>query len=201
MRKITASPEGALKIANKFGFPVVLKAESPQIVHKTEAKALKVNLSNESQVIAAYHEIIDNAKKYNPNAEIKGVLVQEMVQGTEVIVGMSQDRQFGPTIIFGLGGMFVEVLKDISMGVTPLTKDDAEEMVRKIKGFQILKGYRGRQQADTDGIVDTLLKISALSMDLKDFIAEIDINPLFVFEHGKGVKASDFRVLLKGDRP
>jgi acyl-CoA synthetase (NDP forming) len=199
--EIAASPEGALKIANKFGFPVVLKAESPQIVHKTEAKALKVNLSNESQVIAAYHEIIDNAKKYNPNAEIKGVLVQEMVQGTEVIVGMSQDRQFGPTIIFGLGGMFVEVLKDISMGVTPLTKDDAEEMVRKIKGFQILKGYRGRQQADTDGIVDTLLKISALSMDLKDFIAEIDINPLFVFEHGKGVKASDFRVLLKGDRP
>lgn len=198
--ELSTSPEDALRIAKRIGFPVVLKVESPQIIHKTEAKAVKVNINNESELFASYHEIIGNAKKYNPKAEIKGVLVQEMVQGTEVIVGMSQDPQFGPTIMFGLGGIFVEILKDICLRVTPLTKDDAEDMMKETKGFQVLKGYRGRPEADLNGIVDTLLKISALSMDLKNYIKEIDINPLFVFENGKGVKAADFRVLLKDDR-
>ncbi|MFC2019997.1 acetate--CoA ligase family protein, partial [Chloroflexota bacterium] len=130
--------------------------------------------------------------------EIRGILVQEMVEGgREAIVGMSQDLQFGPTIVFGLGGIFVEVLKDTSLRVAPITRSDAEDMIKEIKGHKVLEAFRGSAEADIDGIVDVLLRLSRLSMDLKDVVAEIDINPLVVMDKGQGVKAVDALVVLK----
>jgi len=141
--------------------------------------------------------VVDNSRKYDPKAEIRGVLVQEFIHdGIETIVGMSHDSQFGPTIVFGLGGIFVEVLEDVSLRVAPITEDDAKEMIKEIKGFKVLQGFRGKPKADIKAIVDVLLKISNLSMDLRDLIFEIDVNPLIVLEEGKGVKAADALVVL-----
>ena len=152
------SPKEAANVASRIGYPVVLKVDSPDILHKTEAGAIKLNIHNESELIKAYHEIVANSQKYDPKAEIRGVLVQEMVKDArEVIVGMFRDPQFGPVIMFGLGGVFVEVLKDVSLRVAPLTRHDAEEMVREIKGHKILGAFRGKPEADINGIIDTLL--------------------------------------------
>lgn len=192
------SPEEAAQIARKIGYPVVMKVDSPDITHKTDAGGLKLNIRNETEVISAYNEIIANSKNYNPKAEIRGVLIQEMVEdGRETIVGMSSDPQFGPIIVFGLGGVFVEVFKDTSLRVAPITRNDAEEMIKEIKGQKILEAFRGRPEADIEGIINTLLRVSRLSMDLGDIISEIDINPLVVLDKGKGVKAVDALVVLK----
>jgi acetyltransferase len=121
--------------------------------------------------------------------------------GTEVMIGMSQDPQFGPTIAFGLGGIFVEVLKDISLRVAPLSASDAEQMVKEIKAYQILQGVRGRKPSDIAAIIDVLLRISRLALDCKDIISEIDINPLIVFDEGCGLKAADALVVLKTPEP
>lgn len=195
---IAESPDEAAQIATRIGYPVVLKVDSPDILHKTEAGAVKVHIRNENELRGAYHDILSNSEKYNPKAEIRGVLVQEMIGvGREVIAGMSHDPQFGPTIMFGLGGVFVEALKDISLRLAPLTRHDAEEMVKEIKGYKILEAFRGEPEADIKEIIDTLLKLSLLSIDLGDVISEIDINPLMVFNKGKGVKAVDALVVLK----
>jgi acetyltransferase len=175
-----------------------LKVDSPDILHKTEANVIRIGISSSEEVITAYEEIMKNAGRYNPNARINGVAVQEMITGgTEVIAGMSQDPQFGPTIAFGLGGIFVEVLKDISLRVTPLSKSDARKMVTEIKAYPILKGIRGQASADIDAVIDLLEKLSQLAQDFKDDIAEIDINPLIVFDKGRGVKALDALIVLR----
>jgi len=192
------SPEEAVRIAEKIGYPLVLKIDSPDILHKTDAGAIKLNIRNQTELKDAYNEIIANARKYDPKAEIRGALIQEMIEGgREIIVGMSHDAQFGPILAFGLGGVFVEVLKDTSLRVAPLTRKDAEEMVTEIKGYRTLEAFRGYAPADVEGIIDTLLKLSKLSVDLEDVISEIDINPLVVLEKGKGVKAVDALVVLK----
>lgn len=195
---VAKSPQEAAQRASRIGYPVVLKVNSPDILHKTDAGAIRLNIRNESELIGAYHEIVANSKKYNPKAEIRGVLVEEMIEaGREVIVGMSHDPQFGPAIMFGLGGVFVEVLRDISLRVAPLTRHDAEEMIREVKGYKSLEAFRGKPEADIDGIVDTLLKLSRLSIDLQDIISEVDINPLMVLDKGEGVKAADALIALK----
>jgi acyl-CoA synthetase (NDP forming) len=195
---IAKSPEEAVQIANRIGYPVVLKVASPQIIHKTDAGAIKLNIPNETKLITAYHEVIANSKKYDLKAEIQGVLVQEMIKdGREVIIGMSRDPQFGPTIVFGLGGVAVEVLEDTSLRVAPLTRRDTEEMVKEVKAYKMLQAFRGKPEADVDGIIKTLLRISRLSKDLEDTISEIDINPLMVFDKGKGVKVVDALVVLE----
>jgi acyl-CoA synthetase (NDP forming) len=192
------SLEEALEIAIKIGYPVVLKIDSPDITHKTDAGAIKLGISNQTELINAYNEIITNSKKYAPEARMEGVLVQEMIKDArEVIVGMSHDPQFGPIIMFGLGGIFVEVFKDVSLRVAPLTRADAEEMVNEVKGYEILKAFRGKPEADVEGIVDVLLKLSRLAVDLGDVLSEIDINPLMVLDKGKGVKAADALVVLR----
>jgi acetyltransferase len=141
---------------------------------------------------------LENVQRYDPKAKVNGVLVQEMIRrGSEVMIGMSEDAQFGPTIAFGLGGIFVEALKDISLRVVPLSQSDAERMVRQTKGYQTLSGFRGKNRADIEAIVDVLMKISRLAYDWKEFISEIDINPLIVFDKGHGVKALDALVVLK----
>jgi acetyltransferase len=196
--QVASSPDEAIRFAEEIGFPLVLKIDSPDILHKSEANAIRLGIRSREEIFKAYEEIIENSQKYNPNARINGVLVQEMIQdGSEVMIGMSQDPQFGPIIAFGLGGIFVEVLKDISLRATPLSQSDAEQMVQEIKGYPILQGIRGKKPADVETIVDVLQKISRLAEDWKDTISEIDINPLIVFDAGHGVKAADALVVLK----
>jgi acyl-CoA synthetase (NDP forming) len=171
---------------------------SNDITHKTDARIVALNICDEITLEKTFKEILENAKEYNPKADIQGVLVQEMVkEGTEVIIGMSQDPQFGPIIMFGLGGFFVEVLKDVSFRVPPLTHLDAEEMIKEVKAYKILEGVRGRKMADIEAIIDIIMKLSHLSLDLKDSVAELDINPLIVFEKGEGAKALDALVIGK----
>jgi acyl-CoA synthetase (NDP forming) len=196
--KVVRSVDDAVQFAEQIGYPVALKIDSPDILHKTEADVIRLGIGSKEDLVKSYGEIMDAATRYDPGARINGVAVQEMVTGgTEVITGMSQDPQFGPTIAFGLGGIFVEVLKDISLRVTPLSKSDAQNMVREIKGYPILKGIRGKAPADIDAVIDLLQKLSRLVEDFKEDIAEIDINPLLVFDEGQGVKALDALVVLK----
>jgi acyl-CoA synthetase (NDP forming) len=196
--RVATSSDEAVAYAEEIGFPVVLKIDSPDIIHKSEAKGVRLGVNTIAEVLQCYDEILENAQHYDPKAEINGVLVQEMIPGgTEIMVGVSEDLQFGSTIAFGLGGIFVEALKDISLRVVPLSPSDAQQMVREIKGYQILNGFRGKNRADIPAIVDVLLKISRLMEDWKDHISEIDINPLVVFDEGQGVKALDALVVLK----
>jgi acetate---CoA ligase (ADP-forming) len=192
LESLATSAEEAVRIAREIGYPVVLKIESPEIAHKTEARAVEISIGNDAEVGAAYDRIVENARAYNSAAQINGVLVQEMVRGgREVIVGMTQDAQWGPTIILGLGGILVEVLKDISMRVAPLTRFDVEEMLHELKGAKILQGFRAQAPADIAAVIDIALRFSRLCLDLKDDVAEIDINPLMVFENGQGAKVVD----------
>ncbi len=194
--RLATTPEEAKKLARELGYPVALKVMSHDIPHKTEAGILALNLREEAELVSSYSRILENAKRYNPKATLQGVLVQEMVAGgTEVIVGMSQDPQFGPLIMFGLGGISVEVLKDVSFRVPPLARLDAEEMIKEVKAYRILEGIRGKKMADIDAVVDVILKVSDLSLAMKDSVSELDINPLMVFEKGKGAKAIDALVV------
>lgn len=196
--KMATSMQEGLAIAREIGFPVVLKVLSPDILHKTEANAVKLSIISEEDFKKAYREILENAGAYKSDARIDGVLIQEMVSaGTEVIVGMSRDPQFGPTVMFGLGGIFVEIYKDVSLRVIPLTRSDAEQMIDEVKGSLLLSGYRGRRKGDVEGIIDVILKVSQLAMDFKNEIMELDINPLIVLGEGKGVKAVDAVMVKK----
>jgi acyl-CoA synthetase (NDP forming) len=196
--KMATSMQEGLAIAREIGFPLVLKVLSPDILHKTEARVVKLGIVSEEDFKKAYREILENAGAYKSDARIDGVLIQEMVPaGTEVIVGMSRDPQFGPTVMFGLGGIFVEVYKDVSLRVIPLTRSDAEEMIDEVKGSLLLRGYRGRQKGDVEGIIDVILKVSQLAIDLRDEVMELDINPLIVLGEGSGVKAVDALIVKK----
>jgi len=195
---IVRSSHEAARAAQDIGFPVVMKVESPDILHATDAGALKLNIRDAAEAMAAFDEIMANSRKHAPGADIRGVTVQEMVPaGREVIIGMSRDAQFGPTVVFGLGGVFVEVLKDISMRVVPVSRFDAQDMVKEIKGARMLEPFRRMPAADVDAIIDVILRVSRLAQDLGDIISEIDINPLVVLEKGKGARAVDALVVLK----
>ena len=195
---VATSEDHAVQIAGKVGYPLALKIDSPDILHKTEAGGLKLNINNDDELKAAYNEVLGNAQKYDPKANINGVLVQEMVKGgTEVIVGVNNDPQFGPTIMFGLGGIFVEILKDVSLRIAPLSREDAIDMIREIKGFKILDGARGREKMDIDAIADVLVKVSQMAVAMEDHIAELDINPLLVLPKGRGVRVADALVIKK----
>lgn len=193
--KLAKSEEEVAEFAGQIGFPVVLKIVSPDIIHKSEAGGVMVNLKNTDEVQSAYGKILENAKKYNPAAKIVGVLVQEMApQSTEVIVGAIKDPQFGQTLMFGLGGIFVELLKDVTFKVAPITREDAQEMVTKVKAYPLLKGYRNTPPADIDAIVDILLNTSKLVMDYPE-IKELDLNPIMAYE--QGAKTVDARIILE----
>jgi acyl-CoA synthetase (NDP forming) len=190
--RLAKNRDEAVAAAQKIGFPVAMKVQSADISHKTEAKAVKLNVADAAAVAVAHDEILNNSKAYKADARIDGVLVQEMVGGgIEVIVGISNDALFGPAVMFGLGGIFAEVLKDVSFRLAPITPAVAREMVEEIKGYPVLAGARGKPPADVDALVDALVKVSALAVDLKDRVAELDINPLIVLPKGQGVKAAD----------
>lgn len=184
--------EDVKKIASKIGYPVVLKVVSPEIVHKSDIGCVKLNV-HEDELEDAFYEIIRNAEKYTD--KIVGVLVQKMIiNGIEIIIGMKRDPNFGPLIMFGLGGIYVEVLKDVSFRIAPLDKNDAIEMIKEIRAYEILKGTRGRKGYNINAIVELLLKISQLSLDFPE-ILELDLNPIKVFEDE--YYAIDFRCILK----
>lgn len=188
--------EEAVQAAQKIGFPVVAKIVSPQIIHKSDAGGVKLNLCSDDDVRQAYRDIIANAHKYDPAAQIEGILIAGMEKkGLEIIVGMLRDKQFGPTVMVGMGGIFVEVLKDVAFRVAPLTHDEALTMLRETKCYTLLQGVRGEKTKDVEALVQLLCKISRLAMDLED-IDEIDLNPVFVFE--KGLSIVDARFILKG---
>jgi acyl-CoA synthetase (NDP forming) len=193
--KVALTSDEAVKFAEEIGYPVVLKIVSPDVIHKFDVGGVALNLKTLSEVKDAYEKILKNVKKHKPNAKIIGVLVQEMApQSTEVIVGAIKDPQFGPALMFGLGGIFVEVLKDVTFRIAPITESDAREMITEVKAYPILKGYRGQPPADIDAIVSILLSTSKLVMDHQE-IKELDLNPIMVYE--KGAKTVDARIILE----
>lgn len=193
--KLAQTRDEAIALSKEIGFPVVLKIVSPDVLHKTDAGGVKLGLDDEEAVGKAFDEIISAIKKNEPNANIHGVSVQNMARpGVEVIIGMSKDPQFGPVLMFGLGGILVEVLKDVSFRIVPLTKRDAREMIKEIKGYPILEGYRGQEPADVAVLEDYLLKVSDF-VDGRPEIKELDINPIFAYSDG--AVAVDARVILE----
>jgi len=190
--ELAKNAQEAVAIAQRIGYPVAIKVQSPDISHKTEARAVKLGIDSDAELTAAHDEVLANARAYSKSAKIEGVLVQEMVKdGVEAILGVTNDPLFGPAVMFGLGGIFAEVLKDVSFRLAPVTASVAREMVEEIAGYKVLAGARGKPPADVDALVDAIVRLSALAVDLKDHVAELDINPLFVFAKGKGVKAAD----------
>lgn len=195
--QLASTQDEAVKIAKQIGFPVVLKVASPDILHKSDAKCVRVNLNSEQEVSDSFNEIVANARAYKRDAKILGVVVQEFVpKAREVIVGALQDPSFGPTVMFGIGGILVEVLKDVSFRLAPLTPEDALEMISEIKGYPILAGVRGEEPADIEALVEILQKVGQLAYEFTE-IAEMDLNPVFVFDKGKGAKIIDARIILK----
>jgi len=193
--KVASTSEEAAKDAGQIGYPVVLKIVSPDIIHKSDAGGVVVNLNNGSEVREAYQKILDNVKRYNSKAKIVGVLVQEMApQSTEVIVGAIKDPQFGQTIMFGLGGIFVEVLKDVNFRIAPLSSEDAKEMITELKAYPLLKGFRNTPPADIDALTHILCSTSKLVMD-NPKIKELDLNPIMAYQ--KGAKTVDARIILE----
>ena len=199
-RRILARTEGAaVKAAARVGFPAVMKVSSPDIIHKTEAKCVIVSIGDPGAARAAWRQILRNARKHKPRARVSGVDVFQMVPpGTrEVIIGSMQDPQFGPVLMFGLGGIFVEVLRDVSFRVIPLERKDAREMIKEIRGYKILEGVRGQKPVNFRALEDAIMRVSRMVWDNTGKgrrIRELDINPLFIDQ--KRVWAADVRVLV-----
>lgn len=193
--RLAKSQQEAEAIGAGIGFPVVLKVASPDISHKSDAGGVRVGLKNKSEVRKAYREIMASAREKYPAAKIEGVSVQSLARpGTEVITGMSQDPQFGPVIMFGLGGIFVEVFRDVSFRIIPIVRRDATEMIQEIKGYALLQGYRGREPASIPALEDILLKVSDF-VEKTPGIKEIDFNPIFAYKDG--AVAVDARIVLE----
>ncbi len=195
--KLCATADEAVAFADELGYPVVMKIASPDILHKTDVGGVRVGLAGPGDVRDAFDLMVYRANKYQPNAQIWGCLVQEQVRGgKEVITGMNRDPQFGPLVMFGLGGIYVEVLKDVSFRIAPFDRKEAMEMIREIRSFGLLRGVRGQAPSDLDAVADTLLRLSQLVTDFPE-IVEMDINPLMVFEKGRGTLGVDMRLILK----
>jgi acyl-CoA synthetase (NDP forming) len=193
--RLASSKDEAVSLSRELGFPVVLKIASPDILHKSDAGGVRLGLEDAAAVAKAYDEILQSARQKYPKAKIAGVAVQKMARpGVEVIVGMSQDEQFGPVLMFGLGGVLVEVLKDVSFRLVPLAKRDAAEMVREIKGYPLLEGYRGGEAVKISCLEDLLLKVSTF-VEKNPEVKELDLNPLFAYRDG--ALAVDARVILE----
>src|SRR3989339_642402 len=189
--------EEAAKRANEIGYPVVMKIVSPDIIHKIDVKGVKVGLESELEVKGAYAEMMQNVKILKPEAKIWGVNIQQCAKrGEEVIVGAKRDDSFGPLIMFGLGGSFVEVMKDVSFSIAPVRLSMAQKMIRSVKTYKILEGVRGKPACDTDAIADCICRLSQLMMECED-IAEVDMNPIIVHAKGQGCKLADARIILK----
>lgn len=195
---LAKSEDHAVELARQIGFPIVMKIVSPDILHKSDAGGVKVNIKDEAAAREAFKTIMANARAYKADANIHGVAVQEMAPwGTEVILGSVNDPTFGPTMMFGLGGIFVEVLKDVTFRVAPVTQTQAKDMLGEIRGAPILAGVRGEKPRDREEMAKTICAYSTMILDLADEVSESDANPVLVYEEGKGVKVVDARIILK----
>ena len=193
--RLAGSREEAVAISKELGLPVALKIASSDVVHKSDSGGVKLGLETEEQVGKAHDEIMEAIGKAFPDATIQGVSVQKMARpGVEIIVGMSKDAQFGPVLMFGLGGVLVEILKDVSFRIVPLVKRDAGEMIREIKGYPLLEGYRGQEPVDVANLENLILKVSDFVEKTPD-IKELDLNPIFGYKDG--AVAVDARVVLE----
>lgn len=193
---VAKTEKEAVDACKEVGFPIVAKIDSPDIVHKSDAGCVKLNLNSELEVKEAYNTIMKNARKYLKDANIFGVQISNMVDsGVEMIIGVNNDPQFGPCILCGLGGVFVEVFKDTALRLAPVSYDEAYEMVNSLKGIKLLKGYRGSKPVDIDAYVNALVNVSKLACEHRDTLKELDINPIFVYE--KGICAVDALVVKK----
>jgi acetyltransferase len=198
--ELAVDEEHAVELAEKIGYPVVMKIMSPDILHKSDAGGVEVDIKDEEEARAAFQKIMDNAKAYDADADIHGIAVQEMAPwGTEVILGSIDDPTFGPTVMFGLGGIFVEILKDVTFRVAPVSPERALEMLDDINGAPILKGARGEEPRDRQALAEVLSRYSQMIYDLEDEIAESDANPVLVYEESKGVTVVDARIILKNN--
>ena len=192
--KLIKNEDEVEEIGELIGYPLVMKIVSPDIIHKSEAGGVKVGIKDGQSAKKAYREIISNAQKYDDKARIYGIITYRMYPvSTEVIIGMLKDPHFGPVVMFGLGGIFVEILKDVSFRVLPIVDRDAREMISEIKGYPILKGARGGPPKDIAALKEVLIKLSALVMENPE-IKEIDLNPILVYE--KGLQIVDARIII-----
>jgi acetate---CoA ligase (ADP-forming) subunit beta len=191
---VAATENEAVMLSKSIGYPVVLKAVSPQISHKSDVNAVILSINSDDEVGDAYAQLIASMEKIDPEIDLRGVLVSKMMpKGREVIIGMTRDPQFGPAVLFGLGGIFVEVLKDVSYRVAPVTEKDARQMIVEIKGYPLLRGVRNSPPSDIKTIIEIIQKVSELAVELPE-IAELDLNPVLVYEHGACVV--DARIIL-----
>ncbi len=193
---LAASESEAVEAAKGIGYPVVMKISSPDILHKSDLGGVRVGIKTDAEARTCFCDITQKARRLMPDAEIKGVLVQQMITGgKEVILGMSRDPQFGPLLMFGLGGIYIEILKDVSFRIAPIGSAEAEEMIREIRSFPLLKGARGEKPVDINTVVNDILRLSQLVTDFPEII-EMDINPLIVFPEGGGTMALDARIAI-----
>jgi acetyltransferase len=190
--EVAADADAAVAAAERLSYPVVLKVNSADLLHKTEAGAIRLGLRDAADVRAAFSEVAANAGRYDAGARIEGAVVQEMVSaGVETIVGVSYDTQLGPVLLFGIGGVMVEVYNDVALRLCPITREDALEMINEVKGARLLQGFRGAPAADVDALADALVNVSRMAVNLEGRLAELDINPLMVLPDGQGVVAAD----------
>jgi 4-hydroxybutyryl-CoA synthetase (ADP-forming) len=191
---LAKTEDEAVEAANKIGYPTVMKITSPQIVHKSDAGGVKVNLSSDKEVRDAFKVIVDNAKKYDSKAEIKGVLIVEMVKGgKEMIIGSKLEPGFGPVVMLGMGGIYVEILKDVTFRLAPFTDQEANDMISSIKTKKLLEGVRGEKPSDVEKLSECIQRLSQLVTDFRE-IKELDMNPVLVMEEGEGCKILDVRI-------
>jgi acyl-CoA synthetase (NDP forming) len=192
---LATSKEEAIQLSRRLGLPAVLKIASPDVIHKSDAGGVRLGLASEEEVGQAFDEIVDAITGAYPGADVHGVSVQAMARpGIEVIMGMSKDTQFGPVLMFGLGGVLVEVLKDVAFRIVPLTRRDATDIIQEIRGYPILEGYRGQGPADIGALEDALLKLSRF-IEQRPMITELDLNP--VFAYSDGLIVVDARIVLE----
>ena len=193
--RLAASKQEAIAISKQLGFPIVLKIASPDILHKSDAGGVKLGLKTPGQVDKACDQILKATSQRHPRARVQGISVQKMARpGVEVIIGMSKDTQFGPVLMFGLGGIWVEIMKDVSFRIVPLYKKDAAEMIREIKGYPLLAGYRGQEPVDVSKLEEFLLKLSSF-VEHNPEVKEIDLNPIYAY--GDDAIAVDARIILE----
>ncbi len=189
----------ALKLAGDIGYPVVMKVESPDIAHKTDVGGVVLDIDDDQELERSYQVMLSKVREKLPKARVTGVSIQKMVKGREVIVGMVRDDQFGPVITFGLGGIFVEIMRDVTQGIAPLDRDDVERMVRSIRAYPMLAGARGKRPGDIPALVEVILKISQMAMEFPE-LEELEMNPVMVGDEGTGVIAVDALVTIKGEQ-
>jgi len=192
---LVKTAEEAVAVSKEIGFPLVLKIASQDVPHKSDIGGVVINVENAQEVERNYHKVLDNLKRVVPEAQIGGVLVQKQLpEATHLIVGGVYDEQFGPAVMFGLGGVFVELFKDVSFRIAPVAETEALEMIKEIKAYPVLSGYRGSKKLDIEQMTKTIINISELITNIST-IKEVELNPLFAYE--KSVTAVDARIILK----